>query len=105
MRDLNINIKKARIEGFSVTLREDRPVVEASISLLTEGGKKITSYSLGSQHWEDSLKFDLPHEIVQPILDIARILERVVTDHAQSSALRLAAPVAVVDGFPDGIPL
>lgn len=94
MQDLNINIRMARIEGFSVTLAQDRPEVMATISLLTEGGRKITSYSIGSEHWEQALKFPLPHEIVGPILDIARILERVVTDHAQSSAARLMAPAA-----------
>lgn len=96
MQDLNINIRKARIEGFSVQLGQDRPEVQANISLLTEGGRKITSYAIGSEHWEEAMKFALPHEIVQPILYIAKILERVVTDHAQSSALRLAAPPAFV---------
>jgi hypothetical protein len=94
MQDLNINIRKARIEGFSVHLQDDKPVVTATILLLTDGGKKITSYSIGSDHWETNMKFDLPHEIVGPILEIARILERIVTDHAQSAALRLAAPMS-----------
>lgn len=93
MQTLNINIKRARIEGFSVQLDTDRPRVQATIALLTEGGKTITSYSIGSEHYDAAMKFDLPHEIVGPILDVARILERVVTDHCQSSALRLAGPV------------
>lgn len=93
MQTLNINITKAKIQGFSVQLDEDKPRVDATIQLLTAGGKKITSYAIGSEHWDDSMKFNLPHEIVGPILEIARILERVVTDHCQSSAARLPAPV------------
>lgn len=102
MQDLNISIRKARIEGFSVTLKDDLPEVTATISLLTEGGKKITSYTIGSEHWEDSLKFHLPHEIVGPVVEIARILEHVVADHCQSAALRLPAPAAqgvTVNGY------
>ncbi len=36
--------------------------------------------------------FDIPIEVIGPILAIASRLEKVVTDHCQSTALQLEAP-------------
>ncbi len=88
MKDLSISITKARIEGFSVQLDDDKPRVMATIQLLTPGGKKVTTYTIGSDHWEADKAFRLPPDIVEPILRVAHVLEGVVTDHcAQTAAL------------------
>ena len=92
MKTLDISIRKAKITSFSVDLNDEGPRVNATIALLTEGGKEITRYSIGSSHWEDNLKFNIPVEMVGPILDIARVLEGIVTEHCQNTALRIEAP-------------
>jgi hypothetical protein len=103
MEPINIKITKAEIRGFAVTLGREIPTVSASIVLLTEGGKEITSYSISSDHWQDEMKFHLPVEIVAPILSISKILERIVSQHCNSSALGLThagpgpVPPAVVE--------
>lgn len=89
MQTLNINISKAKIEGFQVTLEDDAPIVSATISLLTEGGKKITSYFISSKHWQENLKFNIPIEMIPPIIEISKALEKIVTAHCQNSVLML----------------
>lgn len=89
MQTLNISISKAQLDGFQVTLEDNMPQVTATISLLTAGGKKVTSYSIASNHWQDNLKFQVPLEMIPPILSIAEALEKIVTDHCQSTALKL----------------
>jgi hypothetical protein len=91
MQTLNININKARITGFQINLDEEKPGITATIELLTTTGKPITSYSLSSRSWSPD-HFDIPIEMVGPILIIARQLEKIVTDKCQTTALQLEAP-------------
>ena len=90
MQVLNIQITKARISGFSVDLGETEPKVSATIKLLTEGGKEITSYSISSHHWQDNLKISVSPEMVGTIIRMADQLEKIVAEHCQSTALQLA---------------
>lgn len=91
MKKLEINITKAALKSFSVELKDGKPEVTASIALLTEGGKQITEYSIGTDSWQDDNKFELPVECVMPIVTLARQLEFVVTKHCRDSQLALPA--------------
>ena len=83
MQTIEIKISKAKIESFSVVLKDDFPVVSASIGLYTDEGKSITTYSISSDHWQEQLKFDLPIEMIEPIKEIGRRLEKIVSSHCQ----------------------
>lgn len=94
MREIKINITKARIVSFVVTLDKDIPKVTATIELLTDGGKSITAYSIASDHWDKNMKFDLPIDMIFPIKEIAHTLEWIVADHCKYSTIQLEAPPA-----------
>lgn len=89
MKKLNIQITKAQIESFQVTLKENNPEVSATIALITEGGKKITSYSISTDAWNEVNKFELPIEMVNPILIIMKSLETIVVGHCKNQELLL----------------
>ena len=89
MKKIDIIITKAEISSFSVELAEDYPRVTATIKLMTEQGKEITSYSLSSNTWQDHLKFDLPIEMITPIKEIGKQLEVIVANHCQNSMKQL----------------
>lgn len=101
MKRLDIQITKAALESFSVELREGKPRVTASIALLTEGGKKITDYTISTNHWEDEQKFDLPMECIEPIVVIARQLEAVVTRHCRDTQRTIEAKSREVEADPE----
>lgn len=92
MKKLDISITKAALKSFSVSLDEGKPTVSATISLLTSGGKRITDYTVSSAAWNENDKFDLPHDAVFPIIEIAKILERVAAKHCRDSQKALPAP-------------
>ena len=83
MKKLAINITKAQLTSFEVTLKDSLPAVSATITLLTAGGKPITSYTVGTNHWQDENKIDLPDDIVAPIVKAVEILETVVVRHCR----------------------
>ena len=91
MKKINIEITKAQILSFSVILNEKEPIVSATIGLLTDGGKKISDYTVSTQSWNDENKFELPVEIIQPILSIMQTLEGVVIKHCKDNQLRLSS--------------
>ena len=90
MRELKINITKARISRFAVELRDDVPKVAVTIDLLTENNAKITEYTIGTHNYysEDS-KFELPLTIINPIKAIMDNLEKVVIAHCKSQQREL----------------
>jgi len=91
MRTLKIEITKAKILGYNVRFDEEnkRLLVDATIGLFTEGGRKVTEYAISTYSWDEAKKFDLPAKIVEPIIATARVLEKVVTKHCQDSTLML----------------
>lgn len=90
-RSIDIQITKGKIESFSVELKEDLPVVTATVGLFTADNKKISSFSIGSANWMND-KFEVPPEMIQPILDISQDLERIVMNRCNSMMGRLEAP-------------
>lgn len=91
MRDIDIQINKARISSFHCYLKDNIPRVSATIELLTVTGMKISEYTLDSESWQESNKFDLPSSLINPILKITDDLEKIVSAHCQSSQKLLAA--------------
>lgn len=77
METIDINITKAKIKSFNVTLDEDKPTVTASVDLFTPNDVKVTSFSLSTESYYDR-KFDLPASMVGPILNMARELEHIL---------------------------
>lgn len=99
MRKLNIEITKAKIESYVVTMGDEYPSVMVSIGLYTEGGQKITDYNISNNHWEKDKSFDLPVTALKPIIDVAAELERVVVKHCRDAQKQLAAPKTDADNI------
>ena len=89
MRSLDIEITKAQLVRFGVEIKDDKPVVNATLALLTEQGRKITEYAISTNSWNKDTKFDFPIEAVEPIKEIISILERVATRHCKDQNLAL----------------
>lgn len=104
MKKLDIAITKAQLVSFGVKLKDGRPEVDASIALMTEGGKQITTYSIYTDEWHSD-SFELPIEAMPLIGDLARVLEAVAVRHCRDGQLALPAPAktktAVLKGFPN----
>ena len=84
MKKIDVQITKAQIESFSVALEDNLPLVNATIALYTAGSKRISSYSISSRSYHTS-KFELPLEMIDPIMKIARRLEAIVTMECNKS--------------------
>jgi len=56
-----------------------------------EFDKKITEYTIMTNHWQKDLAFELPVEIMQSLMEMVGILERVVTEHCDSNTKRLTS--------------
>lgn len=91
MKRLDIQITKAALQSFEVNLDGEKPKVSATIALLTEGGKKITDYTITTSSWREEDEFELPVECITPILVLARQLEVVVTQHCRDRQKALNA--------------
>jgi hypothetical protein len=85
----NINITNAELESFSVTMGEEKPEVSATISLKTDGGKKITSYSISTDSYREDSKFEIPISLINPILKIAAVLEEIIAEHCENTTKKL----------------
>lgn len=91
MKKINISITKAEIKSFQVELNEGKPEVSASIGLFSEGGKQISTYSISTDSWNKESKFDLPVELVAPIMSILSTLEKVLVNHINNSQKQIGA--------------
>lgn len=88
MNKLNIQITKAQIVSFRVELKDNQPEVSATIALLTDGNKVISSYSVSTDSWNEKDKFDLPTSMIKPIVDILKDLEPIVVKHCMGEHLQ-----------------
>lgn len=100
MKKLDIQITKAVLKSFSVELEDKKPVVSASIALLTDSGRNITDYTISTASWKKENEFELPIECIAPIIALAKALETVVTQHCRDSQLALPAQAMTVDDIP-----
>lgn len=104
VKKLNINITKAQLKSYSVTLEEGKPVISATVELLTEGGKAVTTYTAKTRQydWESSVAFELPLNAIEPIVKLAKILEQAVVLSCRDSQMALGSgleedPIAEAD--------
>ena len=89
MNQLDIQITKAQIASFSVELQENKPNITATITLLTEGGQPITNYTISTNHWQKNNQFELPINMIPPILKIMEELEYIVVKHCKEQQKQL----------------
>lgn len=80
MKKIKIDITKAQLKRFSIEF-SDEIEITATIELLTSENKKITEYTIYTHTYSDDDKFDLPIQAIQPIKELAKILETVVVLH------------------------
>lgn len=94
MKKLNIEITKAQLTGYKVDFDDEdgHPQVYATIALLTANGRKITDYTIYTDSYSDQNKFELPLGVINPIFEIGKQLEAIVTKHCKDSQLALSAP-------------
>lgn len=92
MKKLNIEITRAALTGFEVKFNDEGlPDVTATIMLMTEEGKEVTTHHLRTDGWREENKFTLPLVMIEPIQRIAAALEEVVVDHLRDGQLALGS--------------
>lgn len=97
MKKLNINITKAQLKSYTVELKEGKPVVNATVELLTEGGTPVTTYSVYTDGWNEATKFELPMAAILPIVELAKLLEAAVVTKCRDSQLALGSGITETD--------
>jgi len=88
MKRIKVEITKAELTGFRVDIENGHPDVSASINLYTENGVKVSSFSVSTNEYMAGPNFDLPIDMIQPIVDIGKQLEAIVTRQC-NTALKL----------------
>ena len=92
MRKIDITINKAVIEEVSVTIKEKYPEVSVCIGLYA-GAKRISSYSIRTDSWDDKNKFSLPPHVAYAIGEMLPELETIATRKCSASIGALAESV------------
>lgn len=79
MKTIDIQINRAKLLSYSVSLEDgDMPTVSATVGLFA-GEKKISEFSLRTQnYYANSVTFEVPVSMVGPILKIAEELETIL---------------------------
>lgn len=94
MKKLDINITQAKLQSYTVELKEEKPVVSATIELLTAGGMSVTTYTVSTESWySDKNKFELPLSAIAPIIELAKVLETVTVQKCRDSQLALGSGI------------
>ena len=90
MKAIDIQINQAKIESYSVTLYDEKvPSVRATIGLYS-GTKMISTFSLESKMaYNSGVVFELPANMIEPIVDIAKQLEVVLVQECHKQLKRL----------------
>ncbi len=78
MQNINIEINQARILKFSVELTDKYPEIAATIGLFS-GDKKLSDFTVGSRAYYNDVKIEVPIEIIEPLVEIAKQLEYAAT--------------------------
>lgn len=93
MKTIDIQLNQAKITSFTVDL-DEKEVPQVSVSIgLYSGQKKIASFGLRTQtYYSEGLVFELPPEMIDPIVDIAKQLETVLVYECNKSFKRLPIP-------------
>ena len=98
MKTIDIQINQAKISSFQVNLNDDgqTPDVNASIALLS-GTKQISTFGLHTQqYYSGGIRFELPPDMIEPIVQIAKELE-VVLARECNKQLKQLPPTEAID--------
>jgi hypothetical protein len=95
MREIRIDINRAKISSFAVDLNAERPRVHVNIDLFA-GDKKITSFSMESADWLGKINFDISPSMIAAIINIGGELEQIVTTECQRRMTLIEAPATEV---------
>ena len=88
MKTIKIEVNQAKIVSYSVALADEKPSVTATIALLC-GHKEISTFSLSTKSWND-VTFDLPPEMIGPIVKIAEQLEAILVRECTTTLGQIA---------------
>lgn len=92
MKTMNININQAKLLSYSVDLNDEKPEVSATIGLYA-GTKQISQFSLRTQSfYSNSVEFDIPASMIEPILEIAREIETIMVRTCTIAMAELPEP-------------
>ena len=89
MNKIDIKIERAEIESFTVWLIDGKIEISTTIKLLTLQNKKIATYSIATNAWDNDNHFTLSPEMEFPVKHIAEQLEKIVTEHCSNSILKI----------------
>jgi hypothetical protein len=89
MKTIDIQINQARLLTYNVILPEKGiPDISAQIGLYT-GTKQMASFYIHTSTYGSGVKVELPMEIIEPIVEIARHLETIVIRECNKELKRL----------------
>lgn len=91
MEKINIEINQAKLINYRVELKDDRPSVTACIGLYS-GEKKISEFSLSTENYYGGIQFELPLNLVNPIMKIAQQLQTITIAECSKTLMELPAP-------------
>lgn len=96
MKKFNVKITKARIESINIDYEnENLPDVCATLGCYTEDDKKITTFNATTKNYYSGIKFKIPVTMVQSLVDLADIIEKIVIKESKKEFLKIAAPKEV----------
>lgn len=90
MKAIDIQINQAKIVSYTVELKTDnKPEVAASIALLC-GNKRISTFGLRTEtYFSEGITFELPADMIEPIVEIAKQLEVILVRECNKQLKRL----------------
>jgi len=87
---IDIHISEGKLESFNVTMNEDGlPDLTATIALYTAHGKKITTFSVGTESWRGDTDMKLPIATIPAIQKIAEEIEQATILSCRESQLMI----------------
>jgi len=92
MREISVDITKAKIKSFHVDLKDDKPDVRAEVSLMTADGKEISTFCVNSHGYYAGPKFEVPFTMIPSILVLGDELERIVVNCCKREMAQLPSP-------------
>ena len=84
MKKIDIKIDKAAITRISFEFEEEKLNVTATIGLFV-GQQKISDFTIFTETWNDSNKFNFPLQHIPTVKEIATDLESIVLSKCMSS--------------------
>ena len=92
MKTIDIQINQAKILSYEVNLDKSKPEVGARIGLYS-GEHRISTFGLRTEtYYSDSITFELPPDMIEPIVEIAKQLEVILVRECNKQLKRLEAP-------------